>query len=130
VTYPVRDLEAVLLENAREGCIHETYAALIAAHQARYAEDPEVREVFTTIAAEEQRHAELAWDLHAWASERDPRMAARLRDALEDALATLAALVEARIPRPWDAAVGEPAPARVHALVDALGDALAPLAAA
>jgi hypothetical protein len=124
VAYPVRQLEAVLVENAREGCVNETYAALVALHQARHATDPRVREVFTEIAADEQRHAELAWDLHAWACAQDPRLAVRLRGALDDALADLARLIDARTARPWGAAVGEPDPVRARALVHGLGAAL------
>ena len=80
---PVRGLLAIALENAVEGCVNETWAALSAAHQARYARDGEVRRAFATIAADEARHAELAWTLDAWlaarlsASERAEVAAAR-----------------------------------------------------
>ncbi len=60
------DLFAVALHNAVEGCISEAFAALIAAHQAQHAADPEHRALFTTIAADELRHGQLAWDLHTW----------------------------------------------------------------
>jgi hypothetical protein len=62
---PSRDLLAIAIENAAEGCVRETWAALSAAHQARHA-DPHRRPLYTTIAADETRHAELAWALDAW----------------------------------------------------------------
>ncbi len=63
---PARDLYALAHENAIEGCVRETWAALLVAHQARHAADPQVRAVMQTIAADEQRHAELAWAIDAW----------------------------------------------------------------
>ena len=63
---PPRDLLAIAVENAREGCVNETWAALCAAHQARHASDPRTRAIFTEIAADEARHAELAWSLDTW----------------------------------------------------------------
>jgi hypothetical protein len=65
-TTPPRTLLAIALENAREGCVNETWAALCAAHQARRAADPHTRTIFAGIAADEARHAELAWSLDTW----------------------------------------------------------------
>ncbi|HEY8378398.1 MAG TPA: ferritin-like domain-containing protein, partial [Nannocystis sp.] len=67
-TAPIRSLLAIALENAIEGCVHETWAALRAAHQARCAADPVVRRIYASIAADEARHAELAWAIDAWLS--------------------------------------------------------------
>ncbi len=59
---------ATLAESAViEGCIGETLAALIAAEQLERASDPAVRAVLAGIAADEARHAELAWATVAWA---------------------------------------------------------------
>lgn len=83
VEMAARDLLAIAVENAVEGCVGETWAALVAAHQARYAAEAEVREVYAEIAADEARHAELAWSIDAWlmeqlsASERAAVAAAR-----------------------------------------------------
>jgi hypothetical protein len=77
------------LHNAVEGCVAETWAALLAHVRARRAEDADVRAAYEAIAADETRHAQLAWDLHAWfstrldASERT-RIEARRRAALHD----------------------------------------------
>ncbi|WP_147443739.1 hypothetical protein [Corallococcus sicarius] len=62
-----RSLEALALENAVEGCVRETFGALLAQWQARCAEDAAVRESLGTIAPDELRHAELSWAIDAWA---------------------------------------------------------------
>jgi hypothetical protein len=77
---PVRPLEAVARENAVEGCVRETYAAMLAHHQAMAATDPEVREAMSVIAEDETRHALLAWRVAAWAD-------ARLDDAARGRIA-------------------------------------------
>ena len=56
----------IALENAVEGCVRETYGALVAHHQARLARDREVAAVMSMIAPDETRHAELAWRVAAW----------------------------------------------------------------
>ena len=65
-------LAAVAMHNAVEGCVREAFAAIVAGYQARRAEDPQVREAFEAIAADEVRHGQLAWDLHAWFSQQLP----------------------------------------------------------
>lgn len=54
-----------------EGCLGETHAALEAAESLALATDPDVQHALGHIAADEQRHAELAWRFIAWAIERD-----------------------------------------------------------
>ena len=65
-----RDLLAVALENATEGCVSESFAAAVALHQAATAVDPGVRAVMGAIAEDELTHAQLAWDVQAWIAER------------------------------------------------------------
>ncbi len=77
----------------REGCIGETVAALEAAEAREHAADPVVRAVLEQIAADETRHAELAWRTLSW--------------ALDSGDAELARAVRAEL----RAALGEPAPA-------------------
>ena len=62
----------VALHNAVEGCVHETFAALLAACRAERATSPVLRRVFAKIAADEAAHGQLAWDLHAWLQSRLP----------------------------------------------------------
>ena len=60
-------LAAVAASTVEEGCIGETVAALVAAEQLSVATDPAVRAALAVIAADEARHAELAWRTVAWA---------------------------------------------------------------
>lgn len=61
-----RSLEAIALENAREGCARETLGVLIGLHQAAHAKDPAVRAFYARVADDEARHAALSFRLHAW----------------------------------------------------------------
>lgn len=60
-------LAEVAVRTAREGCVGETLAALLAAEQYALAADPAVRAVLLVIAEDEARHAELAWATVGWA---------------------------------------------------------------
>jgi hypothetical protein len=55
-----RSIESIAIENATEGCVRETFAALVAHWQALHARDPIVRAAYARIARDETRHAELA----------------------------------------------------------------------
>ncbi len=69
-----------------EGCFGETSAALEALEAAQTAKDPVVRRTYEQIAADEQRHAELAFRFVRWALERDHSgVAERIRAALPQA---------------------------------------------
>ncbi len=59
-------LADVLVENAVEGCVRETFGAVMAHVQARRATDPAVGHTMARIAVDESRHASLAWAVHAW----------------------------------------------------------------
>jgi hypothetical protein len=81
-----RSLEAIALENAVEGCIEESFAALVAAWQAEHATDTVVRAAMKQIAEDEARHADLAWDVHEWIMARlDPAGRARVHLAMDRA---------------------------------------------
>ncbi|RKH11032.1 hypothetical protein D7Y13_06585 [Corallococcus praedator] len=81
-----RSLEALAIENAVEGCVRETFGALLAGWQARCAEDATVRETLAAIAPDELRHSELSWDIDAWAQARLPEDArARVEAARHEA---------------------------------------------
>jgi hypothetical protein len=76
---PLRnDLVEVAVSTFVEGCIGETLSAALAHEQAAGATDPEVRAALELIAADEARHAELAWRTVAWAI----RQGAHVRDAI------------------------------------------------
>ncbi len=96
---PPRDLFAVALENAVEGCVHETFAAARAGHQAMHAEDLEVRAVSAMLAEDESRHADLAAAVHEWACARLPlHEAAAIEEARRAAWARLASHPPAMTP--------------------------------
>lgn len=61
------NLADVAARTVREGCLGETIAACVAAEQAAAAQEPAVREALSAIAADEAKHAELAFKTVAWA---------------------------------------------------------------
>jgi hypothetical protein len=61
-----RAVEEIARENAVEGCVRETVAALVACRQAREASDPHIRRAMRGIARDEVRHASLSWSVHDW----------------------------------------------------------------
>jgi hypothetical protein len=79
---PARSLEELAVENAVEGCVRETYGALIGIWQARAAKDHRVAAAMRRIARDETRHAELSWAIHRWLEPRLSR-ASRARVAAE-----------------------------------------------
>ncbi|EDM76271.1 hypothetical protein PPSIR1_07762 [Plesiocystis pacifica SIR-1] len=82
----------VALRLFEEGCIGETVAAAEAGVAAQLVDDPAAREALETVAADERRHAALAWDSLAWLLRegvRDGASRARLRAALERRVARL-----------------------------------------
>ncbi len=94
---PNRGLLALAVENMVEGCVRETWAALSAAHQARHAHTPELRDLYASIAADETNHAELAWAINAWLFEQlsdggRNMVAAARRQAVRQLHSSLAAL--------------------------------------
>ena len=54
---PTRALGVVAIENAVEGCVRETFGALIASWQAEHARDPGIKRLMRSIARDETRHA-------------------------------------------------------------------------
>jgi hypothetical protein len=100
-----RSLARLAAENVREGCVRESFGALMATWQAHHAGDDEVRRLMVRIAADETRHAELAWRIHQWLLTRlDAAERLAVERVLADALAQL----------PSDSAHGDEA--AIHAL--------------
>jgi hypothetical protein len=78
-----RSLEAIALENAVEGCVHETFGAAVAMAQGETARQPPVRAAMRRIASDEARHAELSWAVAAWLDGRlTPGARARVKQAM------------------------------------------------
>ena len=88
--WTVRPLAAIALENAREGCVLEAYAALETLHQARYAASEQAQTELESVAHDELAHAQLAFDLQAWLQqELTPAERAACDQALDTTLAEL-----------------------------------------
>ncbi|MCY1040728.1 ferritin-like domain-containing protein [Corallococcus sp. bb12-1] len=118
---PERPLAEVARDNAVEGCVRETYGALVAHHQALHARDTGVREAMARIAEDETRHAGLSWDIDRWVR---PRLSAQERDALREAQRRAVALLREEVAAPLDAGLvteaGLPTPKVALALLDTL----------
>ncbi|HSQ62104.1 MAG TPA: ferritin-like domain-containing protein [Polyangiaceae bacterium] len=122
---PPRDLATVAVENAIEGCVRETFGALVAMWQAERASDRAVRETMGRIARDEVRHAELGWRVSAWAEAKlDAAGRERVRAAREAAVRELLASARERLPEAVVATLGMPAPAEAAALARTLDAAL------
>jgi hypothetical protein len=74
---PQRTLEELALDNAAEGCVRETFGAMIATYQVRAAGDPVVRKLMRSIAVDETRHAALAIRVAEWTDRRLSEAAVR-----------------------------------------------------
>jgi hypothetical protein len=117
------------LHNAVEGCVLDTWAALLARIQAAHAPDERTRRVFERIAADEADHAQLAWDLHVWFVEvLEPSDAAAVEAARARALARLGITASQQalvLPREVREALGLPEPRLASELGSEFGRRLA-----
>jgi hypothetical protein len=77
-----RPLEALAEENAVQGCVGETWSAVLATWQSQHVADARLRGALDRIAADETNHAELGWAVARW-SER--RLAAPVRRQIDEA---------------------------------------------
>jgi hypothetical protein len=91
------DLVELAVSTALEGAVGETLAAVLAAEQASVATDPAVRAALLGIAADEGRHAELAWRVVAFAVAEGGE---RVRAAVASAFASAAARIPDLPPDP------------------------------
>jgi hypothetical protein len=128
---PPRDLAEIAAENAAEGCVRETYGALVAAWQARAAADPAVRAVMLRIARDEARHAALGWRVARWTEgrlEREPR--GRALEAHRAAWSELVTAASREVPEALVRHAGLPRPGHALAMLDELARALPSMGAA
>jgi rubrerythrin len=112
-----RSLLAIALENAREGCVRETWGAAVAVAQGERAGDGEVRKAMEQIALDELGHAALSWDLAAWL---ETRLSGEERAAVAEerarAVAELEGEIAQEVPSAWRAALGVPSQAESVAI--------------
>jgi len=107
----------VALDNAREGCVRETYGALVAHFQAARAEDAQIRRALATIAVDETRHAALAWAVARWIRTRlSPSESRQVDHALAEALDALKQGAN-DVPRELVASAGVPTSSDRNALL-------------
>jgi hypothetical protein len=118
------ELLAIALHNAVEGCVRESFGALLGAHQARACEDAELRELFARIADDELRHGQLAWDLDAWLLEQlDERERVQVESARIDALAELSRLTWRNAER-TPSGLGWPSPELAASMAERFADSV------
>lgn len=87
---PNRSLEEIALENGVEGCVRETFGALLAMWQAEHASDASIATAMKEIAIDETRHAAFSWSVASWAdASLDAAARARVASAREQAFADL-----------------------------------------
>jgi hypothetical protein len=121
---PLRDLEAIAVDNAVEGCVRETFGALMATRQARTAGDPVIRAAMSRIARDETRHAALAHSIHHWTSSRlDAAARSRVAKARRQATDVLIARAEQH-EAPVRSALGLPTREEARSLAVRLAAAL------
>ncbi len=120
-----RSLAAMALENAVEGCVRETYGALLATRQAKLATDPVVRAAMLRIARDETRHAALSWQVGRWL---ETRLDATAKRHVAQAKQTAAAeLIDALANEPevsFASIAGLPSPAEAAQLATEMRHAL------
>lgn len=122
----IRSLERVARENVVEGCVRETYGALLATWQAVHATDAGIRRCFSRIATDETRHAALAWAVAEWAHERlGPSAHARLARARRRAVRHLRGEIDRAPPRGVAAPLGLPSARQARVLLACLEGHLA-----
>jgi hypothetical protein len=122
----VRSLARIARENAVEGCVRETFGALLATWQAEAARDPRIREAMRTIARDETSHAALAWDVARWIEPRlRPSTRARLAQARREALESLEADLATPLAPSIQEQAGVPSPLCARVLLDGVRDVLA-----
>jgi rubrerythrin len=121
-----RRLEAIARENAVEGCVQETFGALLLRWQAAHAANPSLRSLFARVAADETRHAALSWEVARWAEERlDAPARARVLAARSRAVRALRNKLAARRDGAARSVVGHPLRAEALALLDGMVATLA-----
>jgi hypothetical protein len=126
-----RSLEQIALENAVEGCVHETFGAAVGSYQAQAANDPEIGAIMRDIAVYETRHAALSWLVDAWIMPRlSPAARARVAQARAAAVLDLRQSLERAPAAELRALAGLPDLAQARRLFAVVSEALWPELAA
>jgi hypothetical protein len=122
---PTRSIEAIAIENAVEGCVRETFGAMMATWQAKTAADPAIRKVMHRIALDETRHAALALRVAAWAERRlDDAARGRVRAARREAVAAVLGELDYEVPEELASVAGVPSGRQARLMAEALDEQL------
>jgi hypothetical protein len=125
VKQPVRGLAEIAVENAVEGCVRETYGALVAVYQSQAAVDRRVRAAMKAIAKDETKHAALAWRIGAWIDRRlTPADRRRVADARRSAVQEIASSVDRGAPSAVRRLAGLPGRVEAGQMVEQMRTAL------
>ena len=117
----LRSLGAIARENAVEGCVRETFGAMVAQVQAERAADPAIKRAMKRIAIDEASHAELSWDVASFCDDRlDAHARREVREAVAEALASLRAEIEHEPPEDVRVALGLPTREESRGMLGAL----------
>ncbi len=120
-----RSLEAMAIENTVEGCVNETFGALLMTWQAQHAATQDLRSTFARIAKEETGHAALSRAVGAWAdTQLDERARQRVKNARARAVAKLVRSQKGLENKGFERVVGYPELSERSVLIDKMIDAL------
>ena len=116
-----RSVTAMAIENAVEGCVRETFGAMVATWQAAHAGDTEIAAAMKRIAIDETRHAAMAWAVAQWLEiQLDARGRARVATAKRAAVAELRREMANASDASLVRVAGLPSEAQARRLVDAI----------
>ena len=117
------DLFSIAMHNAVEGCVVESWAALVAQWQSQHMPSSQVRLIYQRIATDEIRHGQLSWDLHDWLMTRlSVKEQNIIHQAQSKAIEALIANVEIQTKHP--SALGLPSSLMASQLVQSFGKQL------
>jgi len=118
---PIRNLEAIAIDNMKEGCIGETWGALVGLFQAEHAKDKVIATTMYLIAVDEVDHAALSWEIHDWITDQLSEEAClRVEFTKKAALASLRLKAERPVEQNLSLLAGFPEPQTSKVLVDKL----------
>lgn len=122
---PQRSVEEIALDNAIEGCVRETWGALVVLHQAQHAGEPLIRAAAHRIARDEVFHAQFSWLLEDWLHARlSPAARERVHRARNAAIAELERELTFDVPATDRNRLGLPAPLTAKAMLAELRKSL------
>ncbi len=120
-----RSLVDLAVENAVEGCVGETWGALLALWQAEAARDREVRDAMAAIAEDEIAHADLAWAISNWLEPfLDEKEHSRVIEARRAAVDALSMSIDQMVGESLTVEAGLPTPEKARVLFHPLREKL------